>query len=423
MKPLALFCLICLAFATSCKKDHQAPQQQPLDSFRLDLNFPARQNPNPYGRLNYYELIVSEGSGRIVLDTLADFDVPVITWLKTNQKLLDVTIVQQTVGSLSTAVHTYKAIDLTAWTNIPDNDSIQIPAGGGGTAPTPLPTVVTYSGVNVPLGSYYNILENGLAEYGQAYSNAVYGTGTSWPGVYFYLIFPDLGLYNIHQIVGQSDAVDFSHPDTAVNVSFNRPAVYTASGFSIMGYPDTTNLETGIDLTYRTPPGAQLITNATNMYYPGAKGFKKYFFSYSASDAGNIDQVTVTLPWVDTVPANIAIPDTSWYTITKTADTGMSVQFNNTRPTYYNLVTTVLGNVNFTLTAPADSTLLHPVAFFRSLKSRMLGNFDYSQMQFSSIYIDMDAQPDYRTYWVGKNQIFKAYSPNAPAYTTFQHQF
>ena len=423
VKTLIIFCLILFAFIVSCKKDHTPASvaQSPLDSFQLNLNYPRAQNPSPYGFPSTYELIISEGGGRVVLDTVAGLNAPVITWLKTNQKLLDITIVGGAYNGSTAYVHSYKAIDLTTWVNIPDNDSIQITPGSTGPS-APVPGIVTYTGVNLPLGSYYDFLAYGTGSNGQAYSSTVYGDFNSPLGDYVYLIFPDLGLYNLHQLVSQNDVVDFSHPDTAVKVPFNTPAAYTTTGFSIAGYPDTTQLGNTVNLTYYDRNG-QFITDATSLFYPGAKGFKKYYFSYDAYNANTGDRVTVNLPYIDTIPNNFPIPDPSWYGITKTADTGISVQFLRSSPTYYNIVSTLSNGDQFTLTAPADSTLLHPVSFYRSLKSKLLGNLDFSQMQFTSVFIMNDVQPDYRAYWVEHTQIYQLYKTPPPANSTFQHQF
>ena len=423
MKPLTVLCVILFVFTVSCKKNHTpAPVvQTPLDSFQLNLNFPLARNTIPYGYPSSYELIISEGSGRVVLDTVTGFNAPVITWLKTNQKLLDVTIVSGGYNGFTASVHSYKAIDLTSWVNMPDNDSIQI-APGGAAPPSPVAGIVTYTGVNLPLGSYYDFLAYATGSNGQVYSNTVYGQFNAPLGDYGYLIFPDLGLYNLHQLVSQNDVVDFSHPDTAVRVPFNTPAGYTTTGFSIAGYPDTTRLGNTVNLTYYDRNG-QFITDATGLLYPGAKGFKKYYFSYYASNANNGDGVNVNLPYIDTIPNNFPIPDASWYGITKTADTGVSVQFLRSSPTYYNIVSTLANGYQFTLTAPADSTLLHPVSFYRSLKSKFLGNLDFSQMQFTYVYMMHDVQPDYRAYWVEHSQIYQLWVNPTSANTTFQHPF
>ena len=419
-RPLAIICLLLTIFILSCKKDHPAtPAPLLLDSLHINLNFPSSQSGLNQDPLKAYELIISEAGGKVLLDSIMSYNTSIITWLKTNQTLLDITTVRGWATTNSYLIHSYKAIDLTTWVNIPGNDSVQIPSG---ITPDPPSTtgIISYTHVSVPLGTYYNVLAYGRGNIGQAYNNVIYSDYSAPIGEYAYLIFPTLGLYNLHRITGLLDTTDLSKPDSCTSVSFSKSAIYTTAGFNLAGYPDTGNLAHTVNLTYYSPAGTPL-TDATSLLYPGTKGFKKYLFSYYVSDGNNNIYASVNLPYIDSIPANLAIPDPASYNFSLTKDTAISTNFTH-KPTYYE-VTSHLGSAQFTLTAPADSALLHPVAFYRGLRSRFLGPQNFSLMQMDIMNIMTDAQPDYRAYWVGHTQIYQAWKAPGSAYSTFQRHF
>jgi hypothetical protein len=422
-RTLALSFLILSAFILGCKKDHSpapAPVPVKLDSLHINLIPPTKLNGLATDPYNNYELIISEAGGKVLMDTITPYNTPIITWLKTNQKLLDITMVRKWATTGSYLIHSYKAIDLTAWQNIPENDSVQLPTGG-----TPLPPpvlgITTYTNVNVPMGSYYNVLNSDGADAGQAWNRIMYSRYNTFPGDYAYLIFPTLGLYNIHIITGAGDMVDLSNPDTAVWVPFNKPAAYSTSGFNIAGYPDPADLSHLVNLTYFSANGYS-ITDATGIFYPGKKYFKKYSFSYYVSDGTNNNSSSVSLPYVDTIPDNPPVPDPSWYTISLNQDTTVSVDFKTHKPTYYD-VTSHVGDIQFRLTAPGDSTMLRPVDFYIALKSKLLGNQDLSMMKMDQISIVTDAEPNYQTYWSKRTGIYQVWKEPASANSTFQSHF
>ena len=420
LRPLAIICLLLTAFILSCKKDHPATTAHvQLDSLHINLNFPSSQIGLNQDPLKAYELIISEAGGKVLLDSIMRYNTPILAWIKTNQTLLDITTVRAWASTNSFLIHSYKAIDLTAWVNIPGNDSVQFPSGGV-SAPPAITGISTYTHVSVPLGTYYNVLAYGRANDGQVYNNVIYSDYSAPVGEYAYLIFPTLGLYNIHRITGLPDTVDLSKPDSCVSVSFSKSAIYTTAGFSLAGYPDTGDLSHTVNLTYYTQAGTPL-TDATSLFYPGTKGFKKYLFSYYLSDGNNNNYASVNLPYIDSIPTNLAIPDPASYNFSLTNDTAVSTNFTH-KPTYYE-VTSHLGYAQFTLTAPGDSALLHPVAFYRALKSRFLGIQNFSMMQMDNINIVTDAQPEYQAYWVGHTQIYQAWKEPGSAYTTFQRHF
>lgn len=420
-KPLAIIFLILSYLVVGCKKDHSsAPIPVKLDSLHINLNLPASRIGQQIDPLNIYELIISESGGKVLLDTVTPYNSPIITWLKTNQKLLDITTVKKWATTGSYLIHAYKAIDLTAWVNIPDNDSVQLPSGGTPNPPAVL-GITTYTNVNVPMGSYYNVLNSYGSDAGLAYNRIMYSRYNTFPGDYAYLIFPTLGLYNIHIITGNGGMVDFSNPDTAVWVPFNKPAYYSTSRFNISGYKDPSDLSRLINLTYYSANGDQ-ISDASGMFYPGKKYFKKYSFSYYVSDGTNNNSAGISLPYVDTIPNNPPVPDPSWYNVSLAKDTTVSVDFKTHKPTYYD-VTAHVGDIQFRLTVPGDSTILRPVGFFIALKSQLLNNQNLSKMNLDQISIVSDAEPNYQAYWSKRTAIYQAWKTPGSAYSTFVSHF
>jgi hypothetical protein len=320
-------------------------------------------------------------------------------------------------------VHAYKGIDLTGWINMPDNDSMQLPTGLP-VLPPPVTGLMTYTHVNVPLGSYYNVLAGGTGVSGQDYGyygTLLYGSYNASPGDYTYLIFPELGWYNIHRITSARDTVDFSVPGIATRVPLTKPAFYQRIGFSLAGYADSNDLSHTVNLTYFTGAGTP-VPDITEVVYPGKGGFQKYSFSYYVSADANLTFASVNLPYIDAIPANLPIPDPSWYTTTLKSDTGVQANFTSHAPTYYD-VTSHIGYTQFRMTAPGDTTLLYPVAFYRRLKSKLLAGVNLSAMQFDNISIVTDAEPDYNAYWAKHSLITPIWTKPPSANTLFQRHF
>ena len=390
-----------------------APGPIKYDSMLLNLNFPSSIRSGVADTFRY-ELIISEAGGRVVLDTLQHFNMPVVGWIKTNAALLDVTVVQYFSTTNNYLVSSYKSIDLSSWQNIPNNDSAQINTPPH-TLPPPTPEIVEYTHVNVPGGSYYNTVAGGSGFGTQLWNNVVYANYNVSIGDYAYFLFPDLGLYNLHQIASARDTVDFSVPDTLSTANFNIPSAYNSSGFVLSGYPDTTDISHQVYLTYFAGSGG-LIDNASKILYPGKKGFKKYSLVIFASNGSTLN-AAISLPWVDTLPNYLPIPSPDWYKISSPNNDSVTVNFQSHQPTYYT-ISSHIGTVRFSLFAPGDVAELHPVRFYSALKSKLLGNLDYQSIQLDNIRVNSDQQPDYKSYWAERSLIpvvFK-YPSSANAY-------
>ena len=398
-KLTGLFCLTLSALFFSCKKDHTVapapdPTPAPVTSTRhLDLIFLAGQNN--FGRdkdtLRKYELIISETNGKNLLDTVMPYNTHVIADMKTNQSLFNVTILFFSPFVQAFSIQTYKAIDISGLKNVPGSDSI--PGLTFHLDPT-TDGNVTYTNVHTVSGDPYYTAVGLFGESSQWNGGNISYSYTYHPGDYAYLIFPFSKLYKIHPISSAAEVVDFSKPDTAVGVKFNRPAIYPNYNFSLAGFPDTNNLSKFVSLSYdgaafRSIPGADIV-------YPGKKVFQKYSFSYNAYDADYKNVVSYSLPSIDTIPADIPFPDPAWYTLTAAPNT-VTADFTTHKPVSYDINCTI-GKMFFTLTAAGDSTVQHPLDFLTSLKSKLLNGQDLSSLKISDIRLVSETGSNYQTY-------------------------
>jgi len=414
--------IISFVFFSSCRKGHSpTPVPVILDSILINLNFPQSQSHGPTDTSIKYELIVSEAVGKVLLDTLLPYNTSIVQWLKTYEKLLDVTIVQKPATTNNYLVHSYKAIDLPAWENVPDNDSVQLPSGI--ISSPPVSGIIVYRNVNAPYGTYFNLLDYGSGQTGFVNDIVAYGDFNAPIGDYAYLMFPTLGLYNLHRIESTRDTVYLSNPDTLTTVHFYIPSAYTSSGFSIAGYPDSNDLAHNMNLTYFTGFGTPFPSpDGSVLLYPGKKGFKKYTFDLYASNPNTSTFAGVNLPFVDTVPANLQMPEPNWYNISSVGNTSVNVDFKNHKPTYYD-ITSRVGDIQFTLTLPGDSTTPKPLNFYADLKSKLLTSQNLNTMQLNTITIVTNAETDYQAYWLKHTKIYQAWKePELPS-SNFQTHF
>src|ERR1700678_2456165 len=120
--------LFCLAFAAlflcgifSCSKIviEPHPGRNPGDStLAIDLVYPNTDTTD-YGTT--FELIISEPGGKILLDTIAPYNVPIVAKMTTSKPLVDVSTViySPTFNSYSMIIN--KSVQPETWEVIPDN--------------------------------------------------------------------------------------------------------------------------------------------------------------------------------------------------------------------------------------------------------------------------------------------------------------
>jgi len=352
---------------------------------------------------------------------LAGYNTPIVSSIATTAKLADVTVIEET-DPTHFRLDSYKAVDPTTWRNLPESDSV----------PNFFPPnryqkgTTLYTNVNVPAGSSYEILTT-VSSVSSTWNGAtIFDTAKYYysVGEYNFIIFPYAGLYNLHQINQQWDTVDLSHPDTAVQVTFKKPSIYANyfdSSPTLYGYSDLNDLSKLVNLTFHLYQGRP---SHYDYVYPGKKGFKKYFFSSYATDPTLKETAVIWLPFTDTIPSVLNLPEPAWYNVSATPATA-TFDFKTYRPTYYELVG-VYGNnptINFTLANTPDSTTLHPKAFLASLHPKLFKQPDLSTLNLIYYYIITNDISDYKTYWINRCDVTKHSVIYLSNQIQFEHRF
>src|SRR5580658_1826430 len=114
--------LILLALLSSCHKDNSPKPPvttvPPNDStaigtMKINLALPSGSN------IANSELIISETSGKVLLDTVAAQGTTIIATLQTNATLVDLTYVAfQQIDSNRYTINSYKAVNPSIWTTL-----------------------------------------------------------------------------------------------------------------------------------------------------------------------------------------------------------------------------------------------------------------------------------------------------------------
>jgi hypothetical protein len=366
----ALSLLLASILLFSCTKDNH-PGTPPPTTGTMTINFSALQSSL------LYELIISDTGGKILLDTTTNFSSPFTAVLKTNHTFLDVTTIFYNTFDSTYGVNIYKSVNPSTWTSIlPTDYSVPIPPLSGTTAS------VVY--VNVPPLSYNDLT---VTDYFGSYSNSTFNlTPTSFDltytkysnSNYVYTVFPQSGRYNFHIPPASADTVDLSHIDTAVVLTFNKPAGFTMQNSFLVGFLDTTDFSKSVWLF-----NDMGLTGLPDMVYP-TKLVQEYELYSSATNGNN--GTGFYYSYADSVPSTLPFPTPSSYTISSSQANNFAVKFNSTTPTIY-ATSWRTSKVEFSYNAPGDSTNLNPQGFLTSLNSKMLQGQDLSGLSITSFYI------------------------------------
>ena len=327
----------------ACHKDSSKPPTPPTDSTittgSLKINLAVSENS---------ELIISEPGGTVLLDTIPPSNINLSMSLKTNATLVDFTSITTGIGQYF--ITTFKAADPTTWTNTFITQYLAFP-----TPPLSYSTLVFYASG----GLYSNIAIT---------SNSIQATYAGQPGRYTFLCFPKLGLYRLYPTKTVHDTVDCSVMETDISGNYNTSSYFTFSDQNIYGFPDSTDLTSGLQLYYNDSPSLPQF-----LYLP--KVLQKYtaltYFNGSNNDQcrsytyGNAIPSTVTYP----VPASI----------TSTQNNNFTLNLNTAKPTYYYTVWKS-PTINWTLYSSPDSTTLNPVNLLTTQKSKLLQGANLSSL-------------------------------------------
>lgn len=362
---------LCLALA-SCSKSGSQPNNPPTDSttttgtMNINCTLPVTGMQT--------ELVLSEPGGKILLDTVTTNAGPMIAALKTNDTLLDITLVVQASAHRFFA-SVYKSINPSRLTSLIMYSFEQVYTP----APSTSSTIVYY---NVPAAlTNYTFGPNGTIAFTYYYAGASTSQGSPDPshhtirytytgstGNYAYLLFPQLGLCKLHLQQHAVDSVDCTTMDTAVALTFNRPFPFTTlvGASTLYAIPDTNDLANVISYTSILQP----IGQGLDFQYDPFPA-EKYEMNYLANN--NDNDFLYYYAYTKTLPNTLPLFQSSDYSVSSSQSDNFSVTFPGSRPSYYELAygDTVL---SYSLWASPDTTTLHPLTFLTNKKCKLLQN-------------------------------------------------
>lgn len=402
MRPSTLLTPILLICLFSCQKHNSPPvtpaitdttttkPSQPVDSI-LSLNL---YYPDATGIMgSTYELIVSEAGGAILLDSIAQFNTPVITKLKTKQPSVDVMTVVYSAAYSFYSVYIYKAVRPATW--------VDALPGTQQNPPPPIPSAAKIFYTDTPPVGITDVLFNtgygsgaGLIEYDYTTPKQLDISYQKIQGSnYAYLLLPTLGLYNWHPIGSASDTVDLTHMDTAVLVHYSKPSQYSFHNSYIFGYPDSTDLGMYFPLFF----GDSAYQPGDGEYPPKKKvPMQKYVCNIQATTTNK--ELAQYQTYADSVPTVLPYPASPVYTLHSKQSNNFSVSFTQ-KPMLYTTGWQA-GNISILISAPPDSVNLRPLDLLNSLKSKMLAAQSLSSLTLTNFGYYVVPGVDYNDYFV-----------------------
>lgn len=356
----------------ACHKDHHSPiPPTPPVTGKLNIN---TSYPDYTGTFTNFEFIVSEPGGKLLLDTVVAVNTPLTATLSTDATLVNATTVVYNPGYLQYDVNNYRGVNPNTWNIIspPQFYDVMKPTA----YQTSSPSTVVYThppAVNDPT-SLSNMIMSDFSQVdnlGVPYmpSQVTYQPGVSLTINYYnsgnntlYLLFPQLGLYNFHNYQSALDSVDLTHMDTAVEITYTKPASTITALSLLRGFLDTTSQTSSVLLYDAFTPGP------ADVEYP-TKGVQAYELLYTAISTSK-EAVTFYF-YGPGVPATIPFPASPSYTIVANQSDSFNVQFPGPRPSFYS-GNWLAGNTNLTVYASPDSGVVHPLTLLNSLNSKLL---------------------------------------------------
>jgi hypothetical protein len=394
---------ICLAIAAlflcgtiSCSKINIEPHpRKPGDStLVIDLIYPNTDTTGFSG--TNFELIISEPGGRILLDTIAPYNAPIIATMKTAELLVDVSTVVHFPSFDGYSAIVYKSVKPEQWMTLPGNP---IPLF----YPNAIPATITYT--NVPQADPNTIHFGSLPTNNSNGANITYDNpdnqiDISYEGLsgnnFAYLLFPTLGLYSYQMVPTSSDTISLSQMDSTVKVFYNMPSQYSLSVTYMTGYLDTTDFTKNLSLySYYAP------LPLGDLQYPphSVVPVQKYALDVDASTANG--EYLSYRTFGATPPSGtltLPLPAIPIYTLNSTANDSFSVSFSQ-RPTNYGTNWST-GNINMSIIASPDSTQIRPLPLLTSLHSKLLQGQTLSTLTLQNFNYENIPGVDYNSYYL-----------------------
>jgi hypothetical protein len=356
----------------ACHKDHNTliPPTPPVTG-KLNIN---TSYPDLTQTLTNVELIINEPGGKLLLDTVVPVNTQLTATLSTDAKLVNATTIVYNPAYTQYDVYNYRGVNPNSWNIISPPQFYYVMRPTTYQSSTPATVVYTHppaindpTSLNNMLMSDFSQVDNLGIPY--APNQVTYQPGVSLTINYYnsgnntlYLLLPQLGLYNFHNYQTALDSVDLTHMDTAVEVTYTKPAsTYTVISL-LRGFLDTTNPASSVLLFY----GSNLIP--ADVEYP-AKGVQTYELFYLASNYSQ--ESLIYYAYGSSVPATIPFPASPSYTVVANQSDSFSVQFPGPRPSFYT-ANWLAGTTNLTVYASPDSGVVHPLTLLNSLNSKLL---------------------------------------------------
>ncbi len=411
--PLCLWrCMLAMGLI-ACHKDHNTPiPPTPPVLGRMNINTSYLDYT---GTFTNFELIVSEPGGRLLLDTVVPVNTQLTTTLSTDATLVNATTVVYNPAYSQYDVYNYRGVDPSSWSVLspPQFYYLMRPTTWQSSSPATVvythpPAINDPTSLNNMLMSDFSAVDNLGVPYQPG--QVTYQPGVSLTINYYnsgnntlYLLFPQLGLYNFHNYQTALDSVDLTHMDTAVEVTYTKPASTNTVISLLRGFPDTTNLASSM-LLFTGP-----FTIPADVEYP-AKGVQTYELFFSV---GNNSQEFLSFYFYGPgVPATLPFPTSPSYNIAANQSDSFNVKYPGTRPSLY-FANWLAGNTNLTVYASPDSGVIHPLTLLNTLNSKLLAGQNFGSPAAQNLTWEQFPGLDYGS---GLNYFF-----NPSLYQTFRY--
>jgi hypothetical protein len=363
--PYALIIFVLFLLCQSCSKNNSPQKTVRTDTLNLSVAYAdTSRNPPPN-----FELLIREPGGKLLLDTLAPVNTPVVAALSTSSMLVNVTTIYMGTHDTAFTVTSYLGVDPSDWQTFPINNAFVVlsPRPPSSTRQTYVEHIPGYP----PPIFNYNYVWFSYADIPvffpaiNQYNSGILLNGPFAGSNYLYSFIPSLGLYNFHvqNWVNGTDTVDLSHMDTMRQVNFPRPSQYGKCYCLLDGIMDTTDYSKSVMLYY-----SPFTPTTPDLEYP-AKYVQK-FQLHATFLAPDNTQVTY-YSYGSTISPDFLFPDPSTYTITSYQSDNFSIKFNNLSPTFYD-TQWKSAKINFYIYSSPDSGVQHPQTLLTSLGSQKL---------------------------------------------------
>ena len=358
---------LCLCGTYSCRQFLTEPHSlhhHDNGTISIDLIYPNADTTD-YG--STFELIVSEPYGKVLLDTLAPYNAPIIAKMKTKMPLVDVSVILYSPTFNFYLAEVYKSVQPGQWTTIPGNSfPLNFPNAIAGTITYTNPPLVDWNTVHFSSLPTTSTVQPGVSSYNSSELDISY-SGLAGKNI-AYLILPTLNQYSYQTIQSVNDTISLSQMDSTVPVHFNMPPQYSLASSYMYGYLDTTDYTKYLLLYSYYQPLAQ-----GDLQYPPRNKVPVQKYSYGVESTTQNNEFLAFRKFGVAAPVgtlNIPFPTTPIYTLNSTKNDSFSVSFAQA-PTNYTTSWSV-GNVTMVITTPPDSSQLRPLTLLTTLHSKLL---------------------------------------------------